>query len=86
VYGSASALAFSPDPAQRFLFTTNEDNSQIEMLDRVTGQHLGSFGYGAGTFPGQFQHVHGIAVDSRGNIYTAETGGGMRVQRWRSAP
>ncbi len=82
IYGSASALAFSPDPAQTFLFTTNEDNSQIEVLDRLSGRHLGSFGYGSGTFPGQFQHVHGIAVDSRGNIYTAETGPGQRVQRW----
>ena len=85
-YGSASSLAFSPDPAQRYLFTTNEDNAQIEIIERATGRHLGSFGYGAGTFPGQFQHVHGIAVDSRGNIYTAETGGGMRVQRWKLAP
>jgi hypothetical protein len=56
------------------------------VMDRVSGEHLGSFGYGAGSFPGQFQHVHGIAVDPRGNIYTAETGGGMRVQRWKLAP
>ncbi|MSR35826.1 MAG: hypothetical protein EXR95_04155 [Gemmatimonadetes bacterium] len=85
IYGSASSLAFSPDPAQRFLFTTNEDNSQIEVLDRVSGRHLGSFGYGYGSMPGQFQHVHGIAVDAQGNVYTAETGPGQRVQRWRMA-
>jgi sugar lactone lactonase YvrE len=86
VYGSASSLAFSPDPAQRFLFATNEDNSQVEVLDRLSGRHLKSFGFGYGSFPGQFQHVHGIAVDSRGNIYTAETGPGQRVQRWKMAP
>jgi hypothetical protein len=84
-FGSASALAFSPDASQQFIFTTNEDNSQIEIVDRKSGDHLGSFGYGAGTFPGQFQHVHGIAVDSKGNIYTAEVGAGTRVQKWKIA-
>jgi hypothetical protein len=85
-YGSASSLTFSRDAAQRFLFTTNEDNSQVEILDRKSGQHLGSFGYGSGHFPGQFSHLHGVAVDSRNNIYTAEVGGGMRVQKWRMVP
>lgn len=84
-FGSASAVDFSNDAAQRYLFATNEDNSQIEVMDRLSGEHLGSFGYGAGTFPGQFQHVHGIAVDSKGSIYTAEVGEGMRVQRWTMA-
>jgi hypothetical protein len=84
--GSASGLDFSRDAKQEFLFTTNEDNSQVEVLDRNSGRHLGSFGYGAGHFPGQFTHLHGIGVDSKGNIYTSETGGGMRVQRWRIAP
>lgn len=85
-FGSASALEFSRDANQRYLFTTNEDNSQIDILDRKSGQHLGSFGYGAGHFPGQFTHVHGIVVDSKGNIYTAEVNAGMRVQKWRIVP
>ena len=85
-FGSASALDFSRDATQRLLFTTNEDNSQIEILDRNTGQHLGSFGYGAGHFPGQFTHVHGVVVDSRGNIYTSEVNTGARVQKWKIVP
>jgi DNA-binding beta-propeller fold protein YncE len=81
--GSASAVAFSRDTNQRYLFATNEDNSQIEILDRKSGQHLGSFGFGAGHFPGQFTHVHGIVVDSRNDIYTTEVLTGKRVQKWR---
>lgn len=66
-WGSAAALDFSRDPGQRFLFAVNEDNEQIEILDRQSGKVLSSFGHGAGHFPGQFTHAHGIAVDSRGN-------------------
>jgi hypothetical protein len=32
---------------------------------------------------GEFTYVHTLDVDSRGDIYTAETIGGRRVQRFR---
>jgi len=35
----------------------------------------------AGNYPGQFNQHHGIAVDSKGNIYLAENRG-RRVQKF----
>jgi hypothetical protein len=42
---------------------------------------LGAFG-SEGRAPGQFRWVHNVAVDSRGDVFTTEVGGGMRVQRF----
>ena len=46
-----------------------------------TGKKLGSFGR-PGSFPGQFNQVHGIAVDSKGNVYLDENRG-RRVHKFR---
>jgi sugar lactone lactonase YvrE len=80
--GSAVAVDFSPDPAQRLMFVINQNNAQIEIIERVTGKPLGSFGR-PGSFPGQFNQVHGIAVDSQGNVYLAENRG-RRVHKFRA--
>jgi sugar lactone lactonase YvrE len=80
--GSAVALDFSPDQTQRLMFVINQNNSQIEMIERVTGKRLGSFGR-PGSFPGQFNQVHGIAVDSKGHVYLDENRG-RRVHKFRA--
>jgi sugar lactone lactonase YvrE len=79
--GSAVAIDFSPDPAQRLMFVINQNNAQIEIVERATGKNVGSFGR-PGSFPGQFNQVHGIAVDSKGNVYLAENRG-RRVHKFR---
>ena len=79
--GSAVAIDFSPDPAQRLMFVINQNNAQIEIIERATGKNLGSFGR-PGSFPGQFNQVHGIAVDSKGNVYLDENRG-RRVHKFR---
>jgi len=79
--GSAVAVDFSPDPAQRLMFVINQNNSRIEIIERATGKNLGSFGR-PGSFPGQFNQVHGIAVDSKGNVYLDENRG-RRVHKFR---
>jgi hypothetical protein len=78
--GAAVAVDFSPDPAQRFMFVINQNNSQIEIIERATGKNLGSFGR-PGSFPGEFNQVHGIAVDSKGNVYLDENRG-RRVHKF----
>lgn len=78
--GSAVALGFSGDANQRLIFLINQNNSRIEIIDRQTGAVLSSFGR-AGHFPGEFDQPHGIAVDSRGNVYVAENRG-KRVQKF----
>jgi DNA-binding beta-propeller fold protein YncE len=80
--GSTVAIDFSRDPAQRLMYVINQNNSQIEILDRKTGKLLSSFGGGVGHFPGQFDQPHGIAVDSKGNVYVAENRG-KRIQKFK---
>jgi DNA-binding beta-propeller fold protein YncE len=79
--GSVWDLAFSHDSAQRYLYVADGRNSKVYILRRDTLEILTAFGDG-GRQPGQFFGVHGIAVDSRGNIYTTETYEGKRVQRF----
>ena len=79
--GSAVAIDFSPDPAQRLMYVMNQNTYQIDIFERATGKRLGGFGR-AGSFPGQFNQAHGIAVDSKGNVFVAENRG-RRVHKFR---
>jgi len=81
--GSAVAIDFSPDANQRVMFVINQNNSQIDMVERVSGKGLGSFGR-PGSFPGTFNQAHGIAVDSKGNVYVAENRG-KRIDKFKAA-
>jgi DNA-binding beta-propeller fold protein YncE len=81
--GAAVALDFSPDSGQRLIFLVNQNASQIEIIERQTGKILSSFG-GIGRYPGQFDQAHGIAVDTKGNVYIAENRG-KRVQKFKMA-
>ena len=76
--GSAVAIDFSPDG--RWMFVINQNNAQIEIIDRESGKMAGHFGR-SGTFPGQFNQPHGIAVDGKGNVYVAENRG-RRIQKF----
>jgi DNA-binding beta-propeller fold protein YncE len=79
-----SWMGFSPDAAQRFLYVLDEWRDQIQIFDRETGQLLGTFGR-RGHQLGEFTHCHTMAVDSKGNIYVAESGYGRRIQKFRIA-
>jgi DNA-binding beta-propeller fold protein YncE len=80
--GSVWDLVLSEDPGQKFIFMADGANGQIVTLDRNTGQVLAQFGR-HGRQPGQFKWVHNIAIDSKGNLYTAEVGWGRRAQKFR---
>jgi len=80
--GTACWLAFSPDVAQRFAYVADCTDDEVRILDRATGQALSKFGR-SGHQAGQMASVHTMAVDSKGNIYTAETQYGRRVQKFR---
>ena len=79
--GSAVALDFSPDSNQHLIYLINQNNSQIEIIDRQSGKILSSFGR-AGHFAGEFDQPHGIAVDSQGNVYVTENRG-RRIQKFK---
>jgi DNA-binding beta-propeller fold protein YncE len=79
--GAVVAIDFSPDSNQRLIYLINQNNSQIEIIDRQSGKVLSSFGR-VGRYPGQLDQPHGIAVDSKGNIYIAENRG-KRIHKFR---
>jgi hypothetical protein len=81
---SANSVAFSPDPDQKFMYVADRRRSQVLIYDRKTLEYLGAFGGGPGEAPGQLSVVHDIAVDSRGNVYTAESDSpsNKRVQKF----
>jgi hypothetical protein len=82
--GSVWDLDLSPDRAQTYLFGADGENSHVFLLGRQGGEAAGRFGQG-GRAPGQFHRVHSLAVDSAGNVYTAEVDTGQRAQKFRPA-
>jgi DNA-binding beta-propeller fold protein YncE len=80
--GTAWWVGFSPDPEQAYMYVMNGRNEQVHILDRASGKILASFGR-PGHQAGNFTHGHTFAVDSKGNIYVAETATGRRVQKFK---
>jgi DNA-binding beta-propeller fold protein YncE len=78
--GAAVALDFSHDSGQRLMYLINQNSAQVEIIDRESGKILSSFGR-VGRYPGQFDQPHGIAVDSKDNVYIAENRG-KRIQKF----
>ncbi len=79
--GTSFNTAFSPDRDQRWLYVADAGNGRIHILDRGSMTEVGAFGR-IGRYAGQFVFLHALAVDSQGNLYTAEVGTGRRVQKF----
>jgi hypothetical protein len=87
-----SGLAFSADPEQRFMYVAENETDHLVVVDRKTLEVLYQFGKKSAipgsrtsftpTSPGEFQGIHYLAVDSKGNLYTSDVDSGNRVQRW----
>ena len=82
--GATVALALSRDAAQNFMFVVNQNNSQIDIVERQTGKLLSSLGE-IGNLPGQFNQAHSVAVDSRNNLYVVENRG-RRIHKFAQKP
>ena len=80
--GAVWDLVLSEDSAQRYIFVADGANMQIDTLDRQSGERLGNFGR-PGRMAGEFKWVHNMAIDAKGNLYTAEVGTGRRVQKFK---
>lgn len=80
--GSMWDIDLSPDRRQRELYNADGENNMVWVFDRKDGAVLSSFGRN-GRSAGQFHWVHNLAVDSKGNIYTAEVDTGKRAQKFR---
>ena len=79
--GTVWWIAFSRDPDQKYMYVMNGRNEQVHVLDHASGKILSSFGR-PGHWLGNFTHGHAIAVDSKGNLYVAETDTGRRMQKF----
>jgi DNA-binding beta-propeller fold protein YncE len=79
--GSVWDVAFSSDPAQRYLFVADGHNDQVLLLQRDTLAQVAVIG-GGGRYPGRFLAPGSVAVDSRGTLYTGEQHHTKRVQKF----
>jgi DNA-binding beta-propeller fold protein YncE len=79
--GSVWDLDFSRDAGQAYVYTADGENNHVWLLARVTGKVLSRFGR-SGRYAGQLHWVHNLAVDSKGNVYTAEVDSAKRVQKF----
>jgi len=63
------------------MFIVNQNNSQIDVVDRQSGKLVSSLGE-IGKLPGQFDQAHAVAVDSKNNVYVAENRG-RRIHKFK---
>ncbi len=78
---TACGIALSRDASQRFLYVCDFDHGNVFVFNRATLTPIGSFGT-KGNASGQFVDPHYLATDSKGNLYSAETAGGRRAQKF----
>ena len=71
-----------PDAAQTYLIASDDPNAEFHLLNRADGKYLASFGH-MGHGAGEFDNLHNLAIDSKGNISAAEVQG-KRVQKFRN--
>ncbi|MGE5638746.1 MAG: hypothetical protein ACM30H_01515 [Clostridia bacterium] len=82
--GSVWDLVLSEDPGQKYIFIADGANNQMLVIDRATGRTLSRFSR-PGRMAGEVKWVHNMAIDSKGNLYTAEVGTGRRAQKFARA-
>ena len=80
--GSAWDLAFSTDKDQEFIYSTDGDQQINSTIGRASGETLARIGR-SGHMAAEFTFLHTVTVDSKGHLYTAETVGGRRIQKFK---
>jgi hypothetical protein len=76
-----AGFAFSPDKKQQFLYVVDSGPMRVVIFDRATMMQIGVIGM-KGSGKGEFDIVHHMAADSKGNLYTAEIVNQRRAQRF----
>lgn len=75
-------LVPTQDPAQKYILVADGSNNEVRIMVRETGEVVGTIGR-SGRMAGDFHSIHNIAIDSRGDIYTAEADTAKRAQRFQ---
>jgi hypothetical protein len=78
--GTVGSIAFWPDAKQSIMAVADLGNFQVRLVRRRDGHVLSTFGH-YGNYGGQFNRLHMLAFDSKGDLFTAEAAG-TRVQKW----
>ena len=76
-----AGFAFSPDRKQQFLYVVDSGPMRVVIFDRQTMTQIGVVGM-KGKASGEFDIVHHMAADSKGNLYTGEIVNNRRAQRF----
>jgi DNA-binding beta-propeller fold protein YncE len=76
-----AGFAFSPDRKQQYLYVVDSGPMQIVIFDRERLVEIGRVGM-RGPKPGDFDIIHHMAADSKGNLYGAEIVTNRRAQRF----
>ncbi len=76
-----AGFAFSPDRKQQYLYVVDSGPMRVVIFDRATMTQIGVIGM-RGKNAGDFDIVHHMAADSKGNLYTAEIVNNHRAQRF----
>jgi hypothetical protein len=79
--GSAWDLDFSRDASQSVFYEADGGNEILHIFDRMAGSIIGNFGR-PGHQAGEFTFLHSVTIDSQGNLFTGETIGGRRIQKF----
>ncbi len=77
----ACDIDFSPDNDQTFLYDADLGSDKVWIMNRALGSMLDGLG-NAGHNAGEFIFPHTVTVDSKGNLYVAETINGRRIQKF----
>jgi hypothetical protein len=76
-----AGFSFSPDKKQQFLYVVDSGPMRVVIFDRAAMTQIGVIGV-RGKEPGQFDIVHHMAADSKGNLYTGEIVNNRRAQKF----
>jgi hypothetical protein len=76
-----AGFAFSPDKKQQYLYVVDSGPMQIVIYDREKMVEIGRVGV-RGPKVGEFDIIHHMAADSKGNLYGAEIVTNRRAQRF----
>jgi hypothetical protein len=80
--GTSWDLTFSPKRDQLLIFVADGEEQLLWTVDRHSGETLESAGH-PGHMAGEFTYFHTLTTDSHGNLYTGETIGGRRAQKFK---
>jgi DNA-binding beta-propeller fold protein YncE len=80
-WGSVHGMTVSSDPGQKWVYVADGGNHTVWILRRSDLKVLGRLGHG-GRQHGEFSVAHSLAVDSKNNLYVAETQNANRIQKF----